>query len=304
MKLIQNKLSSFFYTRKTGNWVGFFRVAIGILVLSHFIAILPDFDLLYSTTGLIASDIQDVYIPNFILTLPKIINFFNDKGIPESNILFFFKISYIIVTIALIYGFLPRLNAIILLILHISLVKGAELFSYGIDYFTSMSLLYLILIPSNKNIFKPKKKQILNSHYSPFLRLLQLHLSISYFFSGFTKVLGFNWWNGESIWKAINLPYSNLDFGFNLSLYGEYPIIFIIIGWGTILSEMFYPIFIWLNKTRKLWLYLIISMHLGIALILNLYFFSTIMIIWNLTAFYFPYTGKKAFYLTFFKTTT
>jgi hypothetical protein len=40
-------------------------------------------------------------------------------------------------------------------------------------------------------------------------------------------------------------------------------------------------------KTRKLWLSLTICMHLGIAIILNLYFFSTLMIIWNLANFYF-----------------
>lgn len=50
---------------------------------------------------------------------------------------------------------------------------------------------------------------------------------------------------------------------------------------------MLYPLFIWMPKTRKLWLSLTICMHLGIAIILNLYFFSTLMIIWNLANFYF-----------------
>ena len=104
--------------------------------------------------------------------------------------------------------------------------------------------------------------------------------------------MGFNWWNGESIWKAINLPFANNDFNFNFSVLAHHPILLIIIGWTTILIEMLYPIFIWIPKTRKTWLYLTISMHLGIALILNLYIFSAMMIIWNLTNFY-NYDNKQ-----------
>src|SRR5699024_1197535 len=112
-------------------------------------------------------------------------------------------------------------------------------------------------------------------------------LSIAYFSSGLLKILGFNWRNGEAIWKTVNLPYSNLDFHFDFSFLGQHPLLCVIIGWIIILTELCYPLFIWYSKTRKLWLYLTISMHIGIILVLNLYFFSTIMIIWNLTAFYF-----------------
>lgn len=117
--------------------------------------------------------------------------------------------------------------------------------------------------------------------------MFQLHLTLVYFFSGFDKVLGFNWRNGESIWKAINLPSANQDFNFDFSFLTEYPILLVAIGWLTIVVEMFYPVFIWISKFREFWLFLTISMHLGIALVLNLYFFSTLMIIWNITNFYF-----------------
>src|SRR5690625_4169770 len=42
-----------------------------------------------------------------------------------------------------------------------------------------------------------------------------------------------------------------------------------------------------LTKNLNIWLLLTILMHFGILFILNLYFFSIIMIIWNITAFYF-----------------
>src|SRR5690625_80090 len=119
-----------------------------------------------------------------------------------------------------------------------------------------MSLFYLALIPSHSTFSLRKylfrKIKILN--ITPYLRLMQLHLSIAYFFSGLSKILGFNWWNGEAVWKAINLPFANLDFQFDFSFLLEYPGIFIIIGWATIVIELCYPLFIWWRKTRKPWL--------------------------------------------------
>jgi hypothetical protein len=285
-----------FFLKEDSNyeWISFFRISIGIVLLLHFISVLPDFNALFSTKGIISSDILDVFIPNFIVTFPKIIVFFSSFGISEIITTFFFKITYIIFCIFLILGFSPRISASILLFLQISLIKGSSFYIYGADYFSSMSLFYLILIPShyNHSIYIYFKRKIIISNITPFKRLFQIHLSIAYFFSGFTKILGFNWRNGESIWKAINLPFFNNDFHFNFSFLAHNSILLIIIGWSIILIEIMYPIFIWKPKTRKTWLYFTIFMHLGIALVFNLYIFSAIMIIWNLTNFYFENEQK------------
>jgi hypothetical protein len=289
MKLTLKKINTFFFKENTDfEWISFFRIAIGFLLLLHFISVLPDFNSLFSTNGIIPSDILDTFIPNYIITFPKIITFFSSFGISEIITTLLFKIFYIAFSVCLIIGFSPRVSATFLLVLQISLVKGSSFYAYGVDYFSSMSLFYLILIPSHYqySIYTYLKRNIQISNITPYRRLFQLHLCIAYFFSGFDKVLGFNWWNGESIWKAINLPFANNDFNFNFSFLAHHSILLIIIGWATIIIEMLYPIFIWIPKTRKTWLYLTISMHLGIALILNLYIFSAIMIIWNLTNFY------------------
>ena len=70
---------------------------------------------------------------------------------------------------------------------------------------------------------------------------------------------------------------------YNLSFLGNYPNFLIILGWTIVLLELMYPIFIWQKKTRNYWIFLIILLHVSIAYILNLYFFSAIMIIWNIT---------------------
>lgn len=284
-----NTYDFFFKETRNYEWINFFRSSFGLFILLHFLSILPDFDALFSTKGIIPSDILDVFIPNFLITLPKIVYFFDSYGIAENNVLLIFKIMYISFSLFILIGFFTRISAFFLLFLQISLVKGASFYAYGVDYFTSMSLFYLILIPSDysfsiQSYFKSEVKKV---NLRPFQRLFQIHLSISYFFSGLGKILGFNWWNGESIWKAINLPFANNDFNFDFSLLAEYPITLIIISWSTIIIEMFYPIFIWIPRTRRVWLYLTILLHIGIALVINLYFFSALMIIWNISNFYF-----------------
>ncbi|MCC5921349.1 MAG: hypothetical protein JJU23_11765 [Cyclobacteriaceae bacterium] len=120
----------------------------------------------------------------------------------------------------------------------------------------------------------------------PYRRILQIHLCFVYFFSGFDKMLGVNWRNGESIWKVLHLPYFKSDLGISLDFLQAYPAVFVVMGWGVIIIELLYPIFIFRKTTRQLWLLLTLSLHFGIMLSLNLYFFGGLMILLNIAAFW------------------
>src|SRR5690606_15332491 len=120
---------------------------------------------------------------------------------------------------------------------------------------------------------------------TPFRRILQLHLCIVYFFSGFEKLLGYNWHNGEAVWKALHLPYMKTAISQHVEKLGDYPLVFIVAGWAVIFIEMAYPVFMNLSKTRTFWLVAAVLLHLGIAVSLELYFFSAMMIMFNLSAF-------------------
>lgn len=284
---LATKIHIFFFRQQyTYDWITFFRIAIGVLCLLHFISILPDFDYLFSNAAFIPLDIT--YAFSSIISYYEILQFFTSYGIEEQIISLIYKTIYLICSVFLIIGLFPRINAFILLSLQFMLFRNTSYYAYGVDFFTGMSLFYLILIPSDfklsvNQFFWRKNK---DENITPYLRLLQLHLSIGYFFSGFDKILGFNWRNGEAIFKAINLPYANRDFYFDFSFMANYPILSVMAAWFTILIEMCHPILMNLGSTRLVGLYLTISMHLGIALVLNLYFFSAIMIIWNMTAYY------------------
>lgn len=286
-----NKIEGFFFDSSNNTeFLSCFRIAAGIVILLHFISIFNDFDLFFSSKSIIPSDIMATFNQDWQLTFPILVKQIENIGISEATTIMITKTAYILLSVCIIIGFFSRISAFILLFIQILLMKGSTFFIYGADFFTSMSLFYLILFPSDayfsiRHFFRPNKKKEYN--YMPVKRLFQIHISIAYFFSGFDKLLGFNWWNGESIWKAIHLPYANRDFNFDFSWMADHSYILVIIGWSTIIIEMFYPLFVWIPKTRRLWVTLTISMHIGIALVLNLYYFSAIMIVWNLTNFYF-----------------
>ncbi|MGH2666805.1 hypothetical protein [Flavobacterium sp.] len=289
--VLYTKIENFFFENK-GNmeFLGFFRISIGVMVLLHFLSIISDFDNFFSSQSIVPQDIMAVFHPSWLLTFSKITSFFESVGVAEIAVIFMTKTLFITLCCTIIIGFYSRISAFLLLILQVALLKGSSFFIYGVDFFTSMSLFYLILLPSDAHfsvlrfLFKTKVREV---NFMPVKRMFQIHISMAYFFSGFDKLLGYNWRNGESIWKAINLPYANRDFNFDFSWMADYSSVLIFIGWSTIVIEMLYPIFVWIPKTQKTWMVLTISMHLGIALVLNLYYFSAIMIIWNLTNFYF-----------------
>lgn len=298
LNVLYTKIENFFFKQDSQTeFLSFFRVAIGTVILLQFLAVIPDFDKLFSSNSIIPQDIMSVFTPDWLITFSKIVIFLQGFGIEESTTIVMTKISFITLCILIITGFYSRISAFLLLLLQIALLKGSSFFAYGADFFTSMSLFYLILFPSDQYfslrnfIFRRKPEDI---NFTPVKRLFQIHISIAYFFSGLDKALGFNWWNGESIWKAIHLPYSNRDLNIDFSWLIEHSYLLSFMGWSTIIIEMCYPFFIWYKPMQKTWLFLTVSMHIGIALVLNLYYFSAIMIVWNITNFYFEQTAKKA----------
>ena len=107
-----------------------------------------------------------------------------------------------------------------------------------------------------------------------------------YFFSGFDKIIGPTWRNGEAIWKSLHSHnYYNL---FNLDFLATGPF-FLLIGWATVVTEMLYPLGMQAAISRRYWGAAVLGMHVFIALFMGLFFFAAMMIVLNLSAWYAPY---------------
>lgn len=284
----------YFRNTKNPNWLVFFRITVAAFCLIHFFSILPDLNNFLSNNGYVLPDVTHAIVSHIIPTVYDL-NILTAKYLHIPSCLGLFSAIYITFLMFLMTGFCTRASAFIVVIVHLIFVNSMNFFTYGVDYFCNIALFYCLIFPVGKYfsidsfILRKLGKTV---KYNPLienlcLRMLQIHLCIAYFFSGFDKVIGFNWWNGESIWKAIHLSYDPQVI--NVDKLSKTPI-FLIAGWGTLLLEMLYPVFMNIRKTRRITLALIISMHVAIALFLGLFFFSTMMIILSVSAYYIPYT--------------
>jgi hypothetical protein len=111
------------------------------------------------------------------------------------------------------------------------------------------------------------------------IRLMQLHLSIIYLFSGLGKAMGESWWDGSAMWLAVaNYEYQSID----LTWLANWPAILSLFAHVTVAWELSYPALVWPRLTRPLVVAMSIPIHLGIALFLGMMTFGLVMIIANL----------------------
>src|SRR5207248_2278213 len=89
--------------------------------------------------------------------------------------------------------------------------------SYGVDCFAQIFLFYLVWMPAGAAFSLDRLAGRVSGDPSIAarisIRVLQLHLCVAYFFSGFEKAMGEQWWNGDAIWRSLMLPqYRQFDF--------------------------------------------------------------------------------------------
>jgi hypothetical protein len=262
------------------DYLAFFRICIGSIAIFDLLSVFIDLDLFFSSDKtIIPQGLAYLYSDTFNYVHP-IFESLKEWGLLE-EFYTFAPWVYLLSLVFLITGFFPRFAAILSLLLQLIIFKSFEIYNNGYDHFLTFSLFYCVIFPvgksfSIKTIFFKKNEDA--GYRFNYRRALQIHLYIAYFFAGLPKFLTDEWWNGKSIWKAF------------FSIHSDHIVIpsfiFVALGIGTILLELFYPLLMNIKKTQKITLYLIISMHFGIAIFIKLYSFAAIMIALNLTAHY------------------
>ena len=249
------------------DWPAVLRIGTGLLLLLDFMALWPDYRLLYGPDGLadpvlLRWDGQTWPVFPFALT--------------ESPALF---MCYAGLCVWLITGWYARPAAAALLALHVQVFMGAPVFTYGADHISISLLFYMLLAPAG--------------HSAGMLRILQLHVCLLYFFSGLSKLAGPAWWSGEAVWQAVNQPGLTGILPVGLPPFPAAQVWWQCAGWLVIGIELGYPLVCRRPRWRPYGLLAVLSLHAGIALVMGLYYFAAVMSLMNLAAFYFPYLTAK-----------
>ena len=291
MTSLADALRRFLIVPQSTTWLTVLRVRLGLQVLFYAISLRTDWIGLFSqeNQGLIRRDLMEAMLSAQSPLIPRI-GWIVDAGarvhLSENTVLWLLWGAIILASLLLVLGMFCRAASVVAWILYVCTAKSAELLSYGVDNFTIIGLFYLVIapLPDAWSIDARLRGQDLRTASLQGLhrRVLQLHLCIIYFFCGFAKCTGRDWWNGTSLWRSLNRAPSDIippDLLIRLGF------LLVVVGILVCVMEITYPVFIWPRRTRLIWFFGVLGLHLGIGLTMGMYLFAWIMIVLNMAAF-------------------
>jgi hypothetical protein len=288
----RERLVDFCFPAESDTWLAVLRIGLGLEVVLYGLSLRDDWSYLLAGTGhgLISRNLGEAILSlesHFVPRLGWLVNLGTQVGLPEETVLSVAWFCLVVSGCGLLMGLACRFSAILAWFLHLCAAKSGGFVSYGVDNFMTIGLFYLMLspLPDRYSLdWRLRKSRSNDSQFLGFwLRVLQLHLCIIYFFSGLTKCLGSGWWDGSNVWRAlIRPPFDVID----PEILVTWRYLFPVAGIFICMLEFGYPFFIWNSRTRTIWLIGICAMHVGIGLTMGMYLFAFIMIILNVAAFW------------------
>ena len=286
-----NRLQAFLFPAETDNWLTTLRIGLGLQVVAYALFLRSDWHGLFASTGkgLVSRELGEAissFDSPFIPKLDWLVTLGRHIGIGEEAVLSVVWTCLLCAGCFLLLGCFCRPAAIIAWFLHLCAAESGGLFAYGADNFMTTALFYLMLSPlPDRYSFdqwlvktNPKDPQLLGF----WRRVLQVHLCFVYFIGGLAKCLGSGWWDGTNLWRSLTRPSFNI---ISPDILVRFKYALPILGISICVIEVGYPIFIWMKKTRFVWLVCILAMHIAIGLTMGMYLFALIMIVLNLAAF-------------------
>ncbi|MEP7015878.1 MAG: HTTM domain-containing protein [Verrucomicrobiota bacterium] len=294
MRALKERLLAFLFPAETDGWLALLRIGLGLQLVCYALSLGIDWNYLFAGTGqgLISRDLAEALLSlqsSFVPRLGWFVRLAAHFGVGEGKILFATWIVLLVAGCGLIAGFFSRSSAAVAWLVHLCAAMSGGFVTYGADNFMTIGLFYLMLspLPDRYTLDRQWRKRPAAHPIDPqwlgfWRRVLQLHLCLIYFFGGLTKALGTGWWNGDNIWRALIRPPFNL---IPPEALVTWKYLFPLLGISAWLIEICYPLFIWNNRTRKMWLICTIAMHIGIGAAMGMYLFSLVMIVLNVAAF-------------------
>jgi hypothetical protein len=158
--------------------------------------------------------------------------------------------------------------------LSLSITQLCEPVANGSDYVLNLMLLLSIPLAENAplqrfNIYQPM-------FFNTAVFMVQVHVGLIYFLSGYDKLMTSSWRTGEAISFVTSLDYyTNSFMASSLSS----PMSQLLVAWFVIVFELLFPVLVWFNRFRIPLLIAGVIFHLCIIYFLNLPDFGLLMIL-------------------------
>jgi hypothetical protein len=281
----------FLFPPETDTWLAVLRIGLGLQVTVYALFLRSDWHYLFASSGkgLVGRELGEgvaSFDSPLIPRLGWLVAIGRNFNISEETALSVAWVCLLSAGCFLLLGLFCRPAAILAWFIHLCAAESGGLLAYGADAFMTTALFYLMLSPLPDHYSfdhwvaktKLKSPQLLGFWH----RVIQVHLCFVYFIGGLAKCLGNGWWDGSNLWRSL----IRTEFGLvppDVLVRFKYALP--ALGIAICLLEVSYPIFIWIKKTRFIWLVCILMMHAAIGLLMGLYLFALVMIVMNLAAF-------------------
>lgn len=261
----------FWFDSGDARWVAVYRVLLSSGLFFFYLSRQFDYEFLYSNDGVLPFSHYYHVIPEplrspipyeWLARIPEV-----GQGLHA---------LFLLLLLLLAFGIIGRGLAWFAFILHMVFICRNPLLIYGPDMVGTFFLAYLAMMDSNRfaSPWKRSRAAKVDALTSVGVRLVQVQVCIIYLYSGFEKAKGNSWWQGDALWRALsNGQLVSWDFG----LLKHFPMMIAVSTFTTVLWETYFPVLVWVPRTRYWMLGFGVFLHLLIAFTLNIPFFSWFM---------------------------
>ena len=290
----------FLFPFESDTWLAVLRIGLGLQVIVYALFLRSDWHYLFASSGkgLVGREVGEAITTFDSPLIPKLgwlIAVGRNLNMNEETVLTVAWVCLLSAGCLLLLGLLSRPAAIVAWFVHLCAAESGGLLAYGADNFMTTALFYLMLSPLPDRyafdnwVVKSKAEKSTHPGFlapsvtgaSVFCLLHRRPGKISW-----QRLVG----RLQSLAIADQAAFSVIAPDILVRFKYALPLL----GISICLLEMSYPFFIWLRRTRRIWLGCILAMHAAIGLMMGLYLFALVMIVMNLAAFGVPSTGRRA----------
>nr|WP_026680391.1 HTTM domain-containing protein [Priestia megaterium] len=204
------------------------------------------------------------------------------------SIIYFEIIFHLGIVVAILFtvGYKTRIVTIINFIFLYSIDQQNAVILDGGDNIMAITLIYMFFIKTNKylSVDKMLKKEgrfsnnfYLNIIHNFGVLAIIVQLCILYLNSSLYKVMGELWQNGTAIYYILQVQEFNLPWISDIIISSDFLIVFS--TYFTILVQIAFPFLLFNKVTKYIVLILLVTLHLGIAVVMGLITFSLTIIL-------------------------
>lgn len=278
---LRQRIFNYFSTNHFLMGASLLRLLFGINVLWFYISNFMQREYLWGPNGVLPNSISSLALSQT--------NQFSLYNFSSSEI--YFEVLYflgIIITILYILGFFPRFFNILMYLFTYSLYNKNFLLLDGGNNILIVVLFYMMFLQTGAYLGvhaqKIRKKLATARETSTFSALIQnaaaitvmLQVCLMYFISFLYKAQGHEWYNGTALYYILRVNEFILP-GVNPLIYHN-PLLVTFLTYSTMIFQASFPFLVWNKRMKPLMLVGAVCLHLGIALIMGLAWFSLTML--------------------------